>query len=120
GRYGSLTALPFTPGSDGAGLISAVGSGVTQWRTGDRVFFFGTAQGRAYGAYADYAVCDAARVYQLPAAVSFAQGAALGVPFATAHQALFGRAQAQAGEIVFVHGASGGVGIAALQLARWK
>jgi NADPH2:quinone reductase len=120
GRYGVLPTLPFVPGSDGAGVVTAVGPGVTRWKAGDRVFFFGTASGRAYGAYAETAVCDANKVFPLPSAVSFGQGAALGVPFATAHQALVGRAQAKAGEIVFVHGASGGVGVAALQIARWK
>jgi NADPH:quinone reductase len=120
GRYGSLPGLPFVPGSDGAGTVSALGPGVTRWKVGDRVFLFGTALGRAYGTYAEFAVCDADRVYPLPASVSFAQGAGLGVPFATAHQAIFGRAQGRPGEIVFIHGASGGVGIAALQLSRWK
>ena len=120
GRYGSLPALPYTPGSDGAGTISAVGPGVTEWKPADRVFFFGSAAGPTLGAYAELAVCGADRVYRLPNGTSFAQGAALGVPYATAHRALFGRAQGKSGEIVMIHGASGGVGIAAVQLARWK
>jgi NADPH2:quinone reductase len=120
GRYGTLPSLPFIPGSDGAGVISAVGSNAGPWKVGDRVFFFGTALGRPYGAYAEFVLAAADRIFPLPNAIQFAQGAALGVPFATAHQALVGRAQARPGEIVFVHGASGGVGIAALQIARWK
>lgn len=120
GRYAKLPTLPYVPGSDGAGTISALGSGVEKWKVGQRVFFFGTAESKASGAYAELAVCNADAVYPLPGRVSFAQGAAIGIPYATAHRALFGRGRGRAGEIVFVHGASGGVGIAALQLARWR
>ena len=120
GRYANLPSLPFTPGSDGAGTIAALGSGVSRWKVGDRVFFHGTALGRNMGAYAELAVCDQDKVFPLPSRVGFAEGAALGVPYATAYRALFQRAQAKSNEIVLVHGASGGVGIAALQLARWK
>jgi NADPH2:quinone reductase len=120
GRYGVLPPLPFTPGSDGAGTVSGIGSGVTRWKVGDRVFFHGTAAGRSVGAYAEFAVCDADKLFPLPSNTGFAEGAALGVPYATAYHGLFGRAKAKAGEIVLVHGASGGVGTAALQLARWK
>jgi len=63
-------------------------------------------------------VCDASRVHPLPAGASFAQGAALGVPYATAWRALFQRAKAVPGETVLIHGASGGVGVAAVQIAR--
>lgn len=120
GRYAILPALPYIPGSDGAGVITEVGPGVTAWAPGQRVFFFGTTAGKQFGAYAEYAVCDADRVYRLPDRIGFAQGAAIGVPYATAHRALFGRGRGRAGEIVMIHGASGGVGIAALQLARWR
>jgi NADPH2:quinone reductase len=120
GRYATLPTLPYIPGSDGAGLVSAVGDGVTEWKVNDRVYFHGTTAGRSAGAYAEYVVCDPGQLHPLPAKVGFAQGASLGVPYATAHRALFGRAGAKAGEIVLVHGASGGVGVAAVQLARWK
>jgi NADPH2:quinone reductase len=120
GRYGTLPSLPYIPGSDGAGIVSALGPDAGHWKIGDRVFFFGTAMGRPYGAYAEFTVAAADKIFPLPNAVQALQGAALGVPFATAHQALIGRAQARPGEIVLVHGASGGVGIAALQIARWK
>jgi len=120
GRYAKLPTLPYVPGSDGAGVISALGSGVEQWKVGQRVFFFGTADTNIAGAYAEFAVCKADEVHPLPDRVGFAQGAAIGIPYATAHRALFGRGRGRAGEIVFVHGASGGVGIAALQLARWR
>ncbi len=120
GRYGSLPALPYTPGSDGAGMVVGIGQGPNSWKVGDRVFFHGTAAGPAGGAYAEMAVCQANQVYRLPTHVGFSEGAALGVPYATAYVALFVKAQAKLGEIVLVHGASGGVGTAALQLARWK
>ena len=120
GRYGALPVPPFIPGSDGAGTISALGAGASRWKVGDRVFFHGTTLGRAYGAYAEIAVCDEDKVFPLPAKLGFAEGAALGVPYATAYQALIVKAQPKSNEIVLVHGASGGVGTAALQLARWK
>lgn len=114
GTYAMKPALPYTPGSDGAGIVEAVGDGVDGTKAGDRVYIAGTLS----GAYAELALCEAVQVHPLPEAVSFAQGAALGVPYATAYRALFQRAQAVAGETVLVHGASGGVGIAAVQLAR--
>lgn len=107
-------ALPYTPGSDAAGTVEAVGAGVEHVRAGDRVYV-----GRSLtGTYAELALCSAAQVYPLPERVSFAQGAALGVPYATAYRALVQRAGARAGETVLVHGATGGVGLAAVQLAR--
>jgi NADPH:quinone reductase len=116
GAYAAKPALPYTPGTDAAGIVDAVGDGVTTLRAGDRVFV--AAFGRSStGTYAEYVVADAARVHPLPDGVSFGQGAAVGVPCVTAWRALFQKAQAQAGETVLVHGASGGVGIAAVQLA---
>src|SRR5215470_9936037 len=106
--------LPYTPGSDAAGIVEAVGSGVTEVKVGDRVYVGGTPS----GAYAELCLCGPGQVHPLPANVTFAQGAAMNVPYATAYQALFNRAHGQAGETVLVHGASGGVGIAAVQLAR--
>jgi NADPH:quinone reductase len=106
--------LPYTPGSDAAGVVEAVGPGVTSVKTGDRVYFGGSAT----GAYAEMSLCDAAQVHPLPANVTFGQGAAVNVPYATAYHALINRGHGQAGETVFVHGASGGVGIAGVQIAR--
>lgn len=107
-------SLPYTPGSDLAGTVEAIGEGVTGFRAGDRVY----AGRSATGAYAELALCDAAHLYPLPERTSFAQGAALGVPYATAYRGLMQRAGARAGETVLVHGATGGVGLAAVQLAR--
>jgi NADPH2:quinone reductase len=118
GQYARLPALPYIPGWDGAGVVRAVGAGVTDFQAGDRVYFSGTTAGRSAGAYATLVTCAAHQVHALPERLSFAQGAAIGVPYATAHRALFGRAQARAGDLVMIHGASGSVGLAALQLAR--
>lgn len=107
-------SLPYTPGMDAAGVIEAVGEGVTRVRTGDRVYVAGSLS----GTYAELTLCGEHHVHTLPAALSFAQGAAIGVPYATAYRALFLRAHAVPGETVFVHGATGGVGLAAVQLAR--
>jgi NADPH2:quinone reductase len=106
--------LPYTPGSDAAGVVEAVGAGVTGVKAGDRVYVGGTLT----GSYAELSLCDPGQVHPLPANVTFAQGAAMNIPCATAYHALVNRGHGQAGETVLVHGASGGVGIGAVQLAR--
>jgi len=106
--------LPYTPGSDAAGVVEAVGAGVAGVKAGDRVYVGGSLS----GSYAELSLCDQAQIHPLPANASFAQGAAVNVPYATAYHALFNRGHGQAGETVLVHGASGGVGIGAVQLAR--
>lgn len=117
GGYAIRPPLPYTPGADAAGVIDQVGDGVTTWHIGDRVYLGGTAVGKAWGAYAEYAVCNADQVHVLPERISFAQGAGLFVPYVTAWRALFGRVNARPGETVLIHGASGGVGVAATQFA---
>lgn len=114
GGYAIKPALPYTPGSDAAGIVESVGEAVAGVAAGARVYASGTLS----GAYAEQALCDERQVHPLPGNVSFAQGAAVGIPYGTAYYALFQRAKARAGEIVLVHGATGGVGIAAVQLAR--
>lgn len=104
GAYRELPALPYTPGSDAAGVRADGGA---------RVYLTGSLG----GTYAEYALCRPDQVHPLPDGLSFAQGAAIGTPFATAYRALFQRARAVAGETVLVHGASGGVGLAAVQFA---
>jgi NADPH2:quinone reductase len=106
--------LPYTPGSDAAGVVEAVGPGVTSVKAGDRVYVGGTLS----GAYAELSLCAETQVHSLAASVTFAQGAAMNVPYGTAYHALVHRARGEAGETVLVHGASGGVGIGAVQLAR--
>jgi NADPH2:quinone reductase len=117
GNYARLPSLPYIPGADAAGVVEGVGEGVSRVKKADRVYTAGAAGGLLTGGYAELAVCDASQVQPLPANVSFAQGAAVGVPYATAYRALFHTARARPGETVLVHGASGGVGIAAVQLA---
>jgi NADPH2:quinone reductase len=117
GAYARLPGLPYTPGSDAAGGVEAIGEGVDRVNVGERVYVAGTAD-PAHGTYAERAVCEAAQIHPLPEQVSFAQGAAINIPYATAYRALFHRAQARPAESVLVHGATGGVGIAAVQLAR--
>jgi len=113
GKYGPRQ-FPFTPGSDAAGVVEAVGAGAARFKPGDRVYTAGSIS----GAYAELALCEESQVHPLPDKISFEQGAALGVPYATAYYALYNRGAALAGETVFVHGASGGVGTAAVQFAR--
>lgn len=105
--------FPYTPGFDGAGLVEAVGLGVERFRKGDRVYVFGSVT----GTYAERAICLESQVYALPEKLSFEQGASIAIPYATAYHSLFNKACFRAGETVLVHGASGGVGIAAVQLA---
>jgi NADPH2:quinone reductase len=114
GLHAQRPALPYTPGIDGAGIVVAVGEGVERVKVDDRVYIAGSLS----GVYAELALCDQSQVYLLPRGVSFSQGAAVNVPYATAYRALFNRARALPGETVLIHGASGGVGIAAVQLAR--
>ena len=118
GTYAIKPDLPYIPGQDAAGVVVETGRFVRGFKAGDRVYIIGTNRGKAQGAYASMAACPPSSVFRLPQQVTFAQGAAIGVPYGTAHRALFGRARAQPGETVLVHGASGGVGIAAVQLAR--
>ena len=114
GTYARKPNLPFTPGNDGAGVIAEVGEGVREWRQGDRVYTAGSSS----GTYAEYALCDAGHLHRLPENSSFAEGAAIGTPYATAYRGLLQRGGALPNETVLVHGASGGVGSAALQLGR--
>jgi NADPH:quinone reductase len=114
GTYAVKPPLPYTPGSDGAGVIEAVGDGVKKVKSGDRVYTAKTLT----GAYAEYALALEAQVHPLPERISFAQGAGVWVPYSTAYYALHNSAEARAGETLLIHGASGGVGIASVQMAR--
>jgi NADPH:quinone reductase len=113
GAYARKPNLPYIPGTDLGGIVEAVGAGVSRFTKGDRVYGYGVA-----GAGAELVACDEALVVPLPDNVSYHQGAAIGVPYATAWRALLMRAQARPGETVLVHGASGGVGTGAVQIAR--
>ena len=117
GTYAIKPPLPYSPGADGAGVVDAVGADVTSARAGDRVYIGGTADHKSYGAYRQVVLCAVGQVHPLPQRVSFSEGAAVNVPCITAFRAL-DRAAPVAGDTVLVHGASGAVGLAALQLAR--
>jgi NADPH:quinone reductase len=114
GTYAIKPPLPYTPGSDAAGVVEAVGAGVTRVKPGDRVYTARTVS----GAYAEYAITLESQAQALPAKISFAQGAGVWVPYGTAYHALYHSAQARASETVLIHGASGGVGTAAAQIAH--
>jgi len=114
GTYAIKPPLPYTPGSDGAGTVEAVGSGIAKVKPGDRVYVAKTVT----GAYAEYAIALESQVHRLPEKVSFTQGAGVWVPYGTAYHALYHSAQAHASETVLIHGASGGVGIAGVQIGR--
>jgi NADPH2:quinone reductase len=114
GTYARRPNLPLTPGADLAGIVDTVGQQVTSVKPGDRVYTHATVS----GAYAELAVCEEPQVHPLADRLSFAQGAAIGVPYGTAWRALFLKVNARPGESVLIHGASGGVGVAATQIAR--
>jgi NADPH2:quinone reductase len=113
GTYQTLPKLPFTPGKEFAGVVSRVGRDVTALKPGDRVTAL-----IGHGAFAEQIVLDEKSAHAIPPEMSFAQAAALNLTYLTAHFALCRRAQLQPGEIVLVTGAAGGVGIAAVQIAK--
>ncbi len=107
-------ARPYTPGLDASGIVEAIGDGVTEVAVGDRVYTSDSIS----GAYAEFTLCNSETVHRIPESISFQQAAGLNVPYATAYRALFQKARALPGETVFIHGASGGVGIAAIQWCK--
>src|SRR5262245_61188503 len=98
GAYARKPTLPYTPGTDAGGIVEAVGPNVKGFKVGDRVY----TNGSITGTYAELALCEESRVHPLPLKTSFAQGAALGVPYGTAYRALFQRGRGKAGETVLV------------------
>lgn len=114
GTYAVKPSLPYTPGSDAAGVIEAVGEGIKKVKPGDRVFTANTLT----GAYAEYALATEDQVRPLPEKISYSQGSGVYVPYGTAYHALLHEAHARASETLLVHGASGGVGTAAVQIAH--
>lgn len=114
GTYPVKPDLPYTPGLDAAGIIRSVGKNIKNFKVGDRVYVLKSIT----GCYAEEVLCTEDHVYSLPDNVNFTAGAALGVPYSTAFYALNFRAQAQPGETVLIHGASGSVGTAAIQIAK--
>src|SRR5215471_2313946 len=118
GTYAIRPELPYTPGGDAGGVISAIGTVVTEHKVGDRVFVGTALSFDLTGCYAEKVKRKASEVLSLPVGVNFAEAATFGVSYPTAHYALFERGGAQGGETVFIHGASGSVGTSAIQLAK--
>ncbi|HOB02092.1 MAG TPA: NADPH:quinone oxidoreductase family protein [Casimicrobium huifangae] len=113
GLYQVKPPTPFVPGAEYAGVVAAVGEGVTHVKAGDHVMAF-----TGWGGFAEQAVADAMRVSPMPPTMSFAQGASFVLTYATSHHALKDVAKLQAGETLLILGASGGVGTSAIQLAK--
>lgn len=113
GNYPVLPQLPFVPGKDVGGRVVKVGTAVKKWKEGDRVYSAGTLT----GGYAEWSVCHQSQIFSLPHNVDFKMGAAVGIPGAAAWRGLFKRGRALKGERLLVHGASGSVGMIAIQLA---
>lgn len=114
GNHAHAPQLPYAPGKDAAGTVERVGSGITKFKSGDRVY----TAGAITGTYAEYSLCEEKHLGLLPDNVTFEEGAGVWTPYATAYRALFEKAGAKSGETVLIHGASGGVGIAAVQWAK--
>lgn len=112
-QYQIKPALPFSPGGECAGVIRAVGEGVTSVKAGDRVTAL-----TLYGSFAEQVVCDASAVVPMPAAVDFVTAACFGMVYGTSYHALTDRGNLKAGETLLVLGASGGVGLAAIEIAK--
>jgi NADPH:quinone reductase len=113
GKYQTRPDRPFTPGSEVAGVVTAVGPGVTAIRPGMRVLAFA-----GVGGYAQQVVTDAWRVFSIPDAMSYVQAAGFLITHATSHHALKDRAQIKPGETLLVLGAAGGVGLTAVELGK--
>lgn len=114
GTYAKKPDLPYTPGFDAAGIVESAGPEVRRFKRGDRVYI----NHNISGAYAQKTLCEEDSAFALPDRLSFAQGAGVWVPYATAHYALYEAAKSRPGEWLLIHGASGGVGSAAAQMAR--
>ena len=112
-KYQFKPPLPFSPGSELAGVVKEIGPGVTGWKAGDRVIAFTT-----YGAFAEEVKTEAARLLPLPAGMDFVHGAAFLLTYATSEHALRDRGALKAGESLLVLGAAGGVGLAAIEIGK--
>ncbi len=112
-KYQAKPALPFAPGAEFSGVVSAVGSGVTDRRIGDRVIGSVT-----FGAFAEKVKLPASRTFKMPDSLDFERGAAFLLTYGTSYHALVDRAQLAAGETLLVLGAAGGVGLAAIEIGK--
>ena len=112
-KYQTKPDLPFIPGSEVAGVLKSVGAGVDGWTVGDRV----SAQ-TTYGGYAEEVIAEPERLLAIPEAMDYASAAGLASTYGTSYYALTDRGQLRAGEVLLVLGASGGVGIAAVEIGK--
>jgi NADPH2:quinone reductase len=112
-KYQLKPPLPFSPGSELAGIVKTIGAGVTGFATGDAVLAI-----TGYGAFAEEVVVDSARLLKIPRGMDFPSAAAFGLTYATSEHALCDRGALQAGETLLVLGAAGGVGIAAIEIGK--
>lgn len=113
GKYQTKPPRPFTPGSEVAGIVDAIGESVTGFGVGDRVQAMASS-----GSYAEFSVAPAAKTFRIPDAMSFAEAAAMIVIYQTSYFALTHRAQVNPGEWLLVHAAAGGVGLSATQIGK--
>jgi NADPH2:quinone reductase len=113
GKYQFCPQLPFSPGKEGAGIVKLVGDGVTRFKVGDRAMVQ-----VEYGSYAQEVAAEESHCYPIPDGVSFEEAAAIGIAYQTAYFGLVARAYVKEGDKVLVTGASGSVGLAAMQLAK--
>lgn len=113
GKYQTKPELPFVPGAECAGVVEALGEGVSQFKVGDKVMHIGT-----HGCFTEKLVAPAAAIIPMPEGVSFNQAAGIGMTYFTSYHALKQRANIQAGETILVLGAGGGVGITAVEIAK--
>src|SRR3954463_1217025 len=112
-KYQLKPPLPFSPGSELAGIVKSVGDGVTHVKVGDRVMAI-----TGYGAFAEEVKTEARRTLSIPAGMDFPTAAAFGLTYATSEHALVDRGRLQAGETLLVLGAAGGVGLAAIEIGK--
>jgi len=112
--------LPFILGWDVSGVVEAVGSGVTKFKNGDEVYARPDVTAHGYGAYAEYVVAKETETALKPKSIDHVHAAAIPVGAVTAWRALFDAAGLREGQKVLIHGAAGGVGSFAVQLAKWK
>jgi len=117
GAFPDMPSLPYTPGADGAGEIASIGARVKSVKVGDTVFFCSLFAGNTQGSYGEYSVVLECDVWSLPSDSRLDLAAGLGVPYITAHRSLFLKGHSKSGDTILVHGGSGAVGRAAVQMA---
>lgn len=113
GKYQFKPEFPFSPGTDIAGIVKEIGEGVTQFKVGDRVF-----SGSSFGGFAEEALIDARQAFPIPEGIDFITAASLLMTYSTSYHALVDRGNLKAGETLLVLGAAGGVGLAAIDIAK--